>query len=258
MELAYRDAIVLVTGASTGLGRAIAVGAAERGALAVVINFANNAAEAETTATLVRDAGAQAVLAQGDVGRDEECRRIVAAAEQWGRIDTLFNNAGITRLASYDDLGSLDAEDFLDIYRTNVVGPYQMVRAARSLLEASGGGAVVNTSSVAGVTGAGSSIAYSASKGALNTMTRSLAMALAPKIRVNAICPGFIDSPWFDKIGYAGGAAKMREHIAQATPLKVASTPEETAEPALFLGSRAARHITGETLLVDAGLHLGR
>jgi 3-oxoacyl-[acyl-carrier protein] reductase len=255
MDRSYDGAVVVVTGASTGLGRAIAVGAAQRGARAVVINFASSSAEAEITAGLVREAGAEAVLAQGDVGQDEVCRAVAAAAEPYGRIDALYNNAGITRPRPYGDLEGLSGEDFLDIYRVNVVGPYQMTRAARALLEASDRAAVINTSSLAGVTGGGSSIAYSASKGALNTMTRSLAYALAPKIRVNTICPGFIDSPWFDKVGI--GTASLREHIIATNPLKVASTPEDIADSALFFGSRASRHVTGETLLIDAGRHLG-
>ncbi|MBW8754937.1 MAG: SDR family oxidoreductase [Sphingomonadales bacterium] len=256
MDRSYDGAVVVVTGASTGLGRAIAVGAATRGARAVVINFASSAAEAEITAGLVREAGAEAVLAQGDVGQDEVCRAVAEAAAPYGRIDALFNNAGITRARPYGDLDALTGEDFLDIYRVNVVGPYQMIRAARALLEGSDRAAVVNTSSIAGVTGGGSSIAYSASKGALNTMTRSLAYALAPKIRVNTICPGFIESPWFDKLGM--DAAAMGEHIRQTNPLKVVSSPEDVAEGALFFGSRASRHTTGETLLIDAGLHLGK
>ena len=255
MDRSYEDAIVVVTGASTGLGRAIAVGAAQRGARAVVINFASSTDEAEITGALVREVGAEAVLAQGDVGQDDVCRAVAGAAEPYGRIDALFNNAGITRARPYGDLEALSGEDFLDIYRVNVVGPYQMTRAARALLEKSDRAAVVNTSSIAGVTGGGSSIAYSASKGALNTMTRSLAYALAPKIRVNTICPGFIDSPWFDKVGI--DTAALRGHIIATNPLKVASTPEDVAESALFFGSCASRHVTGETLLIDAGRHLG-
>jgi NAD(P)-dependent dehydrogenase (short-subunit alcohol dehydrogenase family) len=255
MDRSYDDAVVVVTGASTGLGRAIAVGVAQRGARAVVINFASSSAKAEITAGLVRDAGAEAVLAQGDVGDDAVCKAVVQAAAPYGRIDALFNNAGITRARPYGDLDALTGEDFLDIYRVNVVGPYLMTRAARALLEASDRAAVINTSSIAGVTGGGSSIAYSASKGALNTMTRSLAYALAPKIRVNTICPGFIDSPWFDKVGI--DTASLREHIIATNPLKVASTPEDVADSALFFGSRASRHVTGETLLIDAGRHLG-
>lgn len=252
----YADRIVVVTGASTGLGRTIAVGAAQQGAKAVIINYASSVAEAEETARQVRAAGAEAILAQGDVGKDETCRAIAAAAEPFGRIDALFNNAGTTRIVPYSDLEALSGEEFMRIYQVNVVGAYQMTRAARSLLDSSDNAAVVNTSSVAGVTGGGSCIAYSASKGALNNLTMALARALAPRIRVNAICPGFIDSPWFDKLGYPGGAAALREHIANTTPLKAASSPEDIAGTALFLGSDAARHVTGETLLVDAGLHL--
>lgn len=255
MDRSYEGTVVVVTGASTGLGRAIATGAAQRGAKAVVVNFASNAAEAEATARLVCEAGAEAILAQGDVGDDGVCRAVAAAAAPYGRIDALFNNAGITRARPYGDLDALSGDDFLDIYRVNVVGPYQMIRAARALLEASAIAAVVNTSSLAGVTGGGTSIAYSASKGALNTMTRSLAYALAPKIRVNTICPGFIESPWFDKLGM--DSAALREHVASTNPLRVASGADDVAEGALFFGSRAARHITGETLLIDAGRHLG-
>ncbi len=257
MKRSYEAAVVVVTGASTGLGRAIAAGVADAGARAVVINFASSAGEAEETARLVREAGAEAMLVQGDVGQDDDCRRVAAAAAPYGRIDALFNNAGITRMADYKDLEALSAEDFLDIYRVNVVGPYQMIRAARALLEVSEHAAVVNTSSIAGVNGGGSSIAYSASKGALNTMTLSLARSLAPKIRVNTICPGFIDSPWFDKLSGAAGKDRLREHMRRTTPLQVVSSPEDIAEAALFFGSRAARHITGETLLIDGGLHLG-
>ncbi len=133
-----------------------------------------------------------------------------------------------------------------------------MIRAARSLLEAAPlPGAVVNTASIAGVLGIGSSVPYAASKGALITMTLSLARALAPKIRVNAVCPGFIDTPWFGKAMGEDGLQTMRERVAASTPLKLASTAEDIAGPAVFLASPSARHITGETLLIDAGTHLG-
>ena len=253
----FDGAIIVVTGASTGLGRAIAVETAARGAKAVVVDYASSAKEAEETCDLVRQAGGEAVAVRGDVGDDAACRAIAAKAQAFGRIDALFNNAGTTKFAGHADLDALSDEDFLRIYRINVVGPFQMLRAARPLLEATErASAVVNTSSIAGVAGIGSSVAYAASKGALNTMTISLARALAPKIRVNAICPGFIDTPWFGKgIGEAGQAA-VRERAAAATPLKAASSAQDIAEAAVFLASPAARHITGEMLLVDAGSHL--
>ena len=155
-------------------------------------------------------------------------------------------------------MDAVSADDFLRLYSVNVVGAFQMVRAARSLLEAAPQpGAVVNTASIAGVIGIGSSVPYAASKGALNTMTLSLARALAPKIRVNAVCPGFIDTPWFARgIGEAG-AERVRANAAANTPLKVASSADDIAASAVFLASPYSRHVTGETLLVDAGSHLG-
>ena len=250
--------VVLVTGASTGLGRAIAVGAAERGAEVVIINYASSQAEAEETADLVRGCGAEAVVVQGDVGDDAACRAIAAAADGFGRVDALFNNAGITKFApNHADMDAVNAEDFLRLYQVNVIGAFQMIRAARSLLEAGEtAGAVVNTSSIAGVTGIGSSVPYAASKGALTTLTLSLARALAPKIRVNAVCPGFIDTPWFGRGMNEASLERMRQGVAASTPLKAASTAEDIAGAAVFLASPAARHITGETLLVDAGTHL--
>jgi NAD(P)-dependent dehydrogenase (short-subunit alcohol dehydrogenase family) len=198
------------------------------------------------------------VLAQGDVSKNDDCINIAEAAAKFGRIDALANNAGTTKqVPNHSNLDGLTGEDFARIYAVNVIGPFQMVRAARALLEASDRSAVLMVSSIAGVTGIGSSVAYAASKGALNTMTIDLARALAPKIRVNAICPGFIDTPWHAK-GLSGEQVeRMREGTKAITPLKAASMPEDIADAGLFFLSDASRHVTGETLLVDAGLHLG-
>ena len=250
--------VILVTGGATGLGAAIAVGAAERGAKAVVINYTKSLKEAEATADLVRGAGAEAVIAQGDVAEDADCRKIAAAAARFGRLDALVNNAGITKhVQDHADLDGLSKEDFLRLYAVNTVGPFQMIRACRGLLEAAERASVLMTSSIAGVTGIGSSVAYAASKGALNTMTLSLARALAPKIRVNAICPGFIDTRWFADAFGAETTERIRQRIIDSTPLKAASKPEDVADAALFLISDARPPLTGETLLVDAGRHLG-
>lgn len=250
--------VVLVTGASTGLGAALAVGAAARGAKAVIVNYVRSAAEAEATAAAVRAAGAEAVLAQGDVSDDATCRAIAEKAASYGRIDALANNAGVTKFApAHGDLDALSRDDFERLYAVNVVGPFQMLRAARPLLEAADRASVLMISSIAGVTGIGSSVAYAASKGALNTMTLSLARVLGPKIRVNALCPGFIDTPWHEKGMPAEMVDKMREGAKHMTPLQAASTAEDIADAGLFFLSDAARHVTGETLLVDAGLHLG-
>ncbi len=254
----FNGKIVLVTGASTGLGAALAVGAAARGARAVIINYSKSQVEAEATAAAVRAAGAEAVLAQGDVSDDDACRAIAAKAAPYGRIDALANNAGVTRHApNHGDLDAVSRADFEAIFAINVIGPYQMLRAARPLLEASERASVLMVSSIAGVTGIGSSVAYAASKGALNTMTLSLARVLGPKIRVNALCPGFIDTPWHEKGLPAAMVERLREGTKRITPLQAVSTAEDIADSGLFFLSDASRHVTGETLLVDAGLHLG-
>jgi 3-oxoacyl-[acyl-carrier protein] reductase len=250
--------VILVTGGATGLGAAIAVGAAKRGAKAVILNCTKSLKEAEATADAVRATGADAAIAQGDVADDGDCRKVAAAAARFGRLDALVNNAGITKHAqNHGDLDALSKEDFLRLFAVNTIGPFQMIRACRSLLEAAERSSVLMTSSIAAVTGTGSSVAYAASKGALNTMTISLARALAPKIRVNAICPGFIDTRWF-KEGVGEEATKrIRETITSTTPLRVASKAEDVADAALFLLSDSSRHVTGETLMIDAGMHLG-
>ncbi|MFZ4602589.1 MAG: SDR family NAD(P)-dependent oxidoreductase [Caulobacterales bacterium] len=254
----FEGKVLVVTGSATGLGAAIAKGAAARGARAIVLNCTKSLAEAEATAAEIRSLGAEAVIAQGDVSDDAACRSIAAAAAPFGRIDALVNNAGITKhVPNHADMDGLAAEDFQRLYAVNVIGPFQMTRAARSLLEAAPRASVLMVSSIAGVTGIGSSVAYAATKGALNTMTLSLARALAPKIRVNALCPGFIDTRWFTDAFGDATTARIRENVKAQTPLKEASGPEDIADSGLFLISDAARHVTGETLLVDAGLHLG-
>jgi 3-oxoacyl-[acyl-carrier protein] reductase len=165
----------IVTGSASGLGAATAAILARGGDARIVVNYSSSAKEAEQTADLCREAGAEVVVVQGDVSRDGDCRKIVAAAASWGLLDALINNAGITKHVAHGNLDGLSGDDFQRLYGVNTIGPFQMVRAARSLLEAgaeaAGMAAVVNVSSVAGINGAGSSIAYAASKGALNTMT---------------------------------------------------------------------------------------
>ncbi|WP_299566056.1 SDR family NAD(P)-dependent oxidoreductase [uncultured Sulfitobacter sp.] len=255
--------IALVTGSATGLGRSVAVKLAERGA-DVIVNYSRSASEAEETADLCRTSGAQVEVVQANVADVDGCRTLADAAQRRGRLDILVNNAGITRHArDHSDLDALSKADFMDTYEVNVVGPYLMLQATKPLLGAaykSTGRAstVLNTSSIAGVKGIGSSVAYAASKGALNTMTLSLARALAPAIRVNAICPGFIGTRWFKDTMAAEAFEDTLRSVEALTPLGVASGPDDIADTALFFLSDAARHVTGELLLVDAGMHLGK
>lgn len=251
----------LVTGSATGLGRSMAVKLAERGA-DVIINYSRSVAEAEEAADLCRGAGAQVQVVKANVADPAGCEALATAAARRGHLDILVNNAGITRhAADHADLGALSKADFMDTYEVNVVGPYLMLQATKPLLQAAyantgRASAVLNTSSIAGIKGVGSSVAYAASKGALNTMTISLARALAPAIRVNAVCPGFIGTRWFkDAMDEEAFESKIRT-IEAKTPLGAASGPDDIADAALFFVSDAARHVTGELMLVDAGMHL--
>ncbi len=250
----------IITGSASGLGAATAVMLASPHSR-LVINYANSRKEAEQVAELCRKAGAEVVVVQGDVARDEDCRKIVAAASGWGRVDALINNAGVTKHVAHNDLDGLSGDDFQRLYAVNTIGPYQMLRAARPLLVASAkasgrAASVVNVSSIAGLSGIGSSVAYVASKGALNSMTLSLARALAPLIRVNAVCPGYIDTPWFTKGRGAEAAAKVRDHVISKTPLKIASSADDVARVVCFLATAQSGNVTGELVRVDAGAHL--
>lgn len=254
MDLKGQGAIV--TGSATGIGAAVAKKLAARGAK-VAINYTKSEADAKATLAEIKAAGGEGILAQGDVGSDADCKRIFdTSLKAFGRIDILVNNAGTTKFADHANLDALTSEDFQSIYAVNVVGPYQMIRAVSAHMKQRGYGTVVNVSSIAGVTGIGSSIAYAASKGALNTMTLSLARALAPEIRVNAVCPGFVGTRWFkDRFGEEA-FNKIVDGQKATTPLKRAGTPDDVADTVVFFCAEGGQHITGETLLVDAGLHL--
>jgi len=252
-----KNKVAIVTGSATGLGAAVALRLADQGCN-VVINYTKSEAEAKETLAACEAKGVEAILGQGDVGEDADCRRIVqAAVDKWGRVDVLVNNAGGTKFADHAKLDELNAEDFLWIYKVNVVGAYQMIRACEPHMKKAGKGSVVNISSIAGVTGIGSSVAYAASKGALNTMTLSLARSLAPVVRVNAVCPGFIGTRWFsDRFGTQTFEGIKRQQ-EETTPLRRAGTPEDIAAAVVFFCGEGSDHITGETLITDAGLHLG-
>ncbi|HEY5476297.1 MAG TPA: SDR family oxidoreductase [Tepidiformaceae bacterium] len=251
-----RGGVTIVTGSATGVGAAAVKLLASKGCN-VVINYTKSEAEARETQAECEKLGVETLLCKADVSQDEDCRRMVAETmAKWGRVDALMNNAGTTQFVNHANLEGLNADDFHRIYAVNVIGPFQMVRAVAPHMKAAGRGAVVNVSSIAGVMGIGSSIAYTASKGALNTMTLSLARALAPEIRVNTICPGFIEGRWLR--GGMGDAAYEAAVAAQQrnTPLQRAGTPEDMAQAAVWF-IEGADLITGEFLIVDAGSHLG-
>ncbi len=248
--------LAIVTGSATGVGAATALALAQHG-YDVVINYSKSEREARESEAACQAAGAQTLLLQGDVADDDACTRMVTAADKrFGHIDALINNAGITSFAGSANWDALDTAVFHRIYDVNVVGAFQMIRACAPHLKRAGG-AIVNISSVAGALGVGSSVAYVASKGAINALTLHLARAMAPEVRVNAVCPGLITTRWFtDGIG-ADNYQKLKAQYEQTTPLGRACSAEDVAEAVLWLVA-GAKTVTGEIILLDSGMHLGR
>jgi len=241
--------VAIVTGGSSGIGAATARELAKRG-WRVAITYSKDSRKAEKVA-----AEFEGFAVQGDVAQDADCRKVAKdVLAKWGRIDALVNNAGTTKFVKHADLEGLSAQDFQDIFRINLVGPFQMIRACADALKASKG-SVVNVSSVAHLLGTGSSIAYAASKAALNTMTFSLARALAPEVRVNIVAPGYVNTPWQVAAHGEEGAAEAERRFAAAAPLKAAAEPEDIAEAITWL-VEGARRVTGELIYVDGGIHI--
>lgn len=246
------QAVCIVTGSSSGVGAATARMMAARGAR-VVINYSRSDSAASEVAASIEAMGGEVLVCKADVSRDEDCQAMVSQTlDKWGRVDVLVNNAGTTKFVAHGDLDGLDAEDFQNIYGVNVVGAFQMVRAAEAPLKASGNAAVVNVASIAGVKGVGSCGAYAASKGALITMTMSLARVLGPEIRVNAVCPGFIEGDWLAQGMGQAVYDRSIAHLRAQTPLQTVCTPETVAESILsFVDSHSV--VTGQHLVLDGG-----
>ena len=253
MDLKGKAAIV--TGSATGVGRATALQLARRGC-AVLINFSRNQTAAQRVVEEVEALGVAALGFRADVANDDDCRAMVAAAEQtFGRLDVLVNNAGTTRFIPHDDLDAVTLQDWDTILGVNTRGPFQVARAARKALEASGRGNIVNVSSTASLRGIGSSIPYCASKAALNNLTLTLARVLAPKIRVNAVAPGFIATDMT-----AATASRMKVDFedfqrmaAEQIPVRRVGVPDDVAHTISYLASEGAGFVSGQVIYVAGG-----
>jgi 3-oxoacyl-[acyl-carrier protein] reductase len=247
-----RGKVAIVTGASSGVGSEVAVQLAELGA-SVVINYANTLTGAEETAERVKAAGGESVIQQADVSSDDQCRALVAkAVDTFGQLDILVNNAGTTTYVEHKALDQLSDDIWESTMGTNLMGPFYMTRAAVPELAKQGGGEVVMTSSVAGLTSYGSSMAYCCSKAALNSMTRNLAKALGEhNIRVNAICPGLIDGRWARE-GWGDAWNDVKAMVEAQAPLGVVSTPVDVARSivSVITGTDV---MTGQIITLDGG-----
>jgi 3-oxoacyl-[acyl-carrier protein] reductase len=256
LELKGKAAIVTGSSSDDGIGSECAKILASRGCN-VVVNYATNKAGAEKVVALCKEAGGDAIAVRADVSKDDDCKALVQAClDKWGRLDVLVNNAATTKPIPHRRMDLLDAAEFERIFAVNVIGNYQMTRAAAPHLKASGDAAIVNISSVGAMRAGGSSMAYTASKAALNNLTMSTARALAPEVRVNALCPGGMLGAWTRKILTEEQYQERIDASQTEYPLHRGITCRDVAVAALFL-VEGATTMTGECIRMDCGQHLG-
>ncbi|MEK9650400.1 MAG: SDR family NAD(P)-dependent oxidoreductase [Gammaproteobacteria bacterium] len=248
--------VVLITGASRGVGAATALVFSKFG-FDVVLNCSSTKVDAELIAKECSLNGVRTLVIESDISEEENCRSLIEETIQsFGQLDVLVNNAARTKFAfNHADMAALDTNDFVNIYKTNLVAPYNLIKFSLNYLSVSEIRAVVNVASMAGINAIGSSVAYAASKAALINMTLSLARALGP-IKVNAVCPGFIEGDWLKK-GLGDEIYKAtRESIMKNNPLGKVCKPIDVANAIYYLAC-GQDITTGETLILDGGSFLG-
>jgi 3-oxoacyl-[acyl-carrier protein] reductase len=240
--------VAVVTGGGTGIGRATSLALARHGA-GVAINYSRSEADAVATAQLITGAGGQAITVQADVSDEGQVLAMFErVASAFGGIDLLVNNAGITRYIPLADLDSVTDEIWNSIFAVNLKGIWYCSRGAAPYMRARGVGAIVNVTSVAGLSGDGSSLPYAVSKAAAIGLTRSLARALAPQIRVCSVAPGIVKTRW------VAGREEHVDRLSKNAPLQRTATPEDVAAMICALLTQDA--MTGQTVVVDGGSSL--
>ncbi|WP_274655221.1 SDR family NAD(P)-dependent oxidoreductase [Paenibacillus humicola] len=243
MELQGKAA--LVTGGGTGIGREVSLLLAKRGA-AVAVNYSRSRTEAEETVRMIESEGGRAIAIQADVSKNEEVKAMTASvAEQFGTIDFLVNNASITRHIELGDLDAAEGDVWDELYNVNVKGMFFCARAAAAYMKGSKNGAIVNVGSIAGSTGVGSSMPYAVSKAAVHGLTKSLAHALAPEIRVNCVAPGAVATRWW------AGREENMGRLTGSIPLQRISTANDIA--ALIVAILEQESMTGQIVTADCG-----
>ena len=241
----------LVTGAATGIGSAAAIALARAG-YDVAVNYSRSSNSAAETAAECEKAGAKAFTVQADVADDAAVKRMVGEVEKrFGRLDALINNAGTTMETEPKDFDGVDVAQWKKVFDTNVLGIFLTTRAAAPMLKKSGSGAIVNTCSIAGLRPGPQPLAYAASKAAVANLTKTLAGALGPEIRVNAVAPGWMEGDWMKRTlgeNYDG----LMQRRARYTPLKACVTADDVAETMVNL-IVSNRFVTGEIIIIDGG-----
>ncbi|GGG72950.1 SDR family NAD(P)-dependent oxidoreductase [Paenibacillus radicis (ex Gao et al. 2016)] len=243
MDLSDKTAIV--TGGGTGIGRATSLLLAKRG-VAVAVNYSRSQEDAEETVQLIKREGGRAIAVQANVSRDEEVKAMVQqVAGQFGTVDLLVNNASITRHIPLDDLEAATDEVWDELFSVNVKGMFHCAKAVSPYMKTTGHGAIVNVGSIAGQTGLGSSLPYAVSKAAVHGLTKSLARALSPAIRVNCVVPGAVATRWWS------GREEQMKLLAPQLLLQRISTPEDIAQ--LICAALEQEAMTGQIITVDGG-----
>jgi len=243
----FQNKTVVVTGASRGIGRAIAIAFAKQGAN-LVLNYNKSQSSVEEVLSAIQAEGGEAVAVQADVSNSEDAKRLIqTAVDTFGSLDVLINNAGITKDML---LMRMKDEEFENVIDINLKGTFYCIKHASNIMLKQRSGKIINMSSVVGITGNAGQANYAASKAGIIGLTKSAAKELAMRgITVNAIAPGFIDTEMTQVM-----SDKIKENIISMVPLKRAGKPEDVANTALFLASNAADYITGQVIQVDGGM----
>lgn len=242
----FEGKVALITGGGTGIGRATALQLGAQGA-ALAVNYSRSRQEAEATAAELRGRGGRAIALQADVADDAQVRAMVAAVvAEFGRLDLLVNNAGRTRAVPAEDLEGIREEDFAELFGVNLKGPFFCSRAAIPEMKRGGGGHIVNVGSVAGLTGQGSSLVYSASKAAVMNLTRGMAHSQAPEVQVNCVVPGLVETRWTATV-----SEEFVRRNRAATPMGRGASADDVATA--IVGLLRSTFITGASLVVDGG-----
>lgn len=248
--------VALITGGAGGIGSAVAKAFASGGAAGVVVNYRKSSKEAEALAAEIEKSGTKALAVQADVQNDAQVRAMMARIEaHFGRLDVVVNNAGVTHWVKLADLEGLTDPIWDEILDVNVKGAFRCARAAQKLLEAHQG-MIVNVSSISGVLAPStiSSLAYGTAKAAMIYMTRGLAVAMGPKVRVNCVAPAFTDTPWMSQ-HFGADYQNVIANASAGYPLKRIASPEDIAGAIVGLVT-GGDFVTGQTLIIDGGLSL--